>query len=75
MKHILLLALTILPWLCPAQLRDKPQTAPNDTLTLFFIGDIMQHEPQIRGAWDNARSTYDYMPCFRHIAPDRKSVV
>ncbi len=69
MKHILLLALTILPWLCPAQLRDKPQTAPNDTLTLFFIGDIMQHEPQIRGAWDNARSTYDYMPCFRHIAP------
>ncbi|MDR0661472.1 MAG: CapA family protein [Prevotellaceae bacterium] len=37
-----------------------------DTLRLTFIGDIMQHMPQISGAKYN--ETYSYYSCFSHIA-------
>ncbi len=39
-----------------------------DTLTLMFIGDVMSHMPQV----DAARlpdGTYDYVPCYRFLAP------
>lgn len=38
-------------------------------LSLTFIGDIMQHGPQIRGAYDPATDSYDYSSCFQYIAP------
>ena len=40
----------------------------NDTVNLLFIGDIMQHMPQINSAYDNG--VYDYEPCFRYIKPE-----
>lgn len=40
-----------------------------DSIHLFFFGDVMQHAPQITGAWDNEQQDYDYRPCFRYIAP------
>lgn len=36
-----------------------------DTVTLLFIGDIMQHMPQINSAYNNG--TYNYEPCFRYV--------
>lgn len=38
-------------------------------VSLLFIGDIMQHGPQIRAAYIDSLETYDYTPCFAHIAP------
>lgn len=40
-----------------------------DSLTLFFIGDVMQHAPQIQGARDSSGKHYDYTPCFQYIQP------
>lgn len=53
----------------PAQTADL---APSDedeerTLTLLFIGDIMQHMPQVEAAWDDSLKVYDFKPCFEPI--------
>jgi len=40
----------------------------NDSLTLVFIGDIMQHIPQIESAFDKESGTYRYDSCFRTIS-------
>lgn len=41
-----------------------------DTLRLTFIGDVMQHMPQINGAMygDKSGYTYNYDSCFSYIA-------
>lgn len=39
-----------------------------DTLTLLFVGDLMQHQSQIDAALQND-STYDYDGCFRYVRP------
>lgn len=36
-------------------------------LSLLFIGDIMQHQPQIMSAYDPKSRTYSYDHCFRYI--------
>ena len=36
-------------------------------LSLLFIGDIMQHEPQITAAWDNESKSYSYDHCFDYV--------
>lgn len=38
-----------------------------DTLSLLFIGDVMQHEPQITSAYDGVSKTYEYDHCFKFI--------
>ena len=38
-----------------------------DSLLLLFTGDIMQHLPQIKSAYDLEKQDYDYMPCFRYV--------
>ncbi len=43
-------------------------TQENDSITLFFVGDVMQHTPQIEGARDTAGG-YDYTSCFQYIRP------
>ena len=53
---------------CPAWVWAQPWRAA-DTASGSFIGDVMQHEPQITGAWDEEAQDYDYMPCFRYISP------
>jgi len=37
------------------------------TLSLLFIGDVMQHEPQITSAFDGVSKTYEYDHCFQYI--------
>lgn len=39
----------------------------------LFAGDIMQHGPQIRSAWDSASNQYQYDSCFAHVSPYFKS--
>lgn len=38
-------------------------------LSMLFLGDIMQHDSQIADAYDKAKGTYDYGPCFQYIRP------
>jgi len=42
----------------------------NDTLTIsfLFVGDIMQHEPQIQSAWDKSQKKYSYDHCFQYVS-------
>lgn len=51
------------PWICRDTISGK------DSITLFFIGDVMQHSPQITGAWDTLKKDFDYLPCFQYIRP------
>ena len=43
----------------------------NHTVNLMFVGDAMQHAPQITAA-QQADGTYDYTPCFQYIEDDVK---
>lgn len=43
-----------------------------DTITLIFVGDVMQHKPQINAA-KNSDGTYNYTECFQHLAKEFKS--
>ena len=38
----------------------------NHTVNLTFVGDAMQHAPQITAA-ERADGTYDYSDCFTHL--------
>lgn len=42
---------------------------PPQYLTLLFLGDVMQHMPQIEGAWDDSLKSYSYQYCFSQVAP------
>lgn len=39
------------------------------TLTLLFVGDVMQHQSQIDAAYNNAIGAYEYDSCFKFISP------
>ncbi|MEI7594559.1 MAG: CapA family protein [Bacteroidota bacterium] len=44
----------------------------NDTarkITLLFVGDVMQHGPQIRAAYNPETDTYNYTDCFQYVKP------
>ena len=41
----------------------------NHTVNLTFVGDAMQHAPQITAA-EQPDGTYDYSPCFQHLIDD-----
>lgn len=43
-------------------------------LSLLFVGDIMQHDSQIKAAYDPVFKTYDYNPCFQFVKPYFESV-
>lgn len=61
--------------LCSASLlRAQPwlhllQDTCRDTITLMFSGDVMQHAPQIQGAWTDSLQDYNYLSCFQYIRP------
>ena len=40
-----------------------------DTLSLLFVGDLMQHQAQINSA-RVGKDSYDYQDCFKYIAPE-----
>jgi poly-gamma-glutamate capsule biosynthesis protein CapA/YwtB (metallophosphatase superfamily) len=60
---VLLTSLIAVTFHCLSQQRDT------SALTLVFAGDIMGHDEQITGAWDEAAKFYDYEPTFRYIRP------
>lgn len=37
--------------------------------SMLFIGDMMQHDGQIKAAYDSTSDSYDYSECFTHIKP------
>ncbi len=41
----------------------------DSTLSILFMGDIMQHQTQIDGAWYDSLQTYSYDSCFKYVAP------
>jgi poly-gamma-glutamate synthesis protein (capsule biosynthesis protein) len=43
-------------------------------LSLLFVGDIMQHDSQIKAAYDVTSKTHDYRPCFQFVKPYFESV-
>jgi poly-gamma-glutamate capsule biosynthesis protein CapA/YwtB (metallophosphatase superfamily) len=45
------------------------QVPDTSALTLVFAGDIMGHDEQIAGAWDQKIQSYDYEPVFRYVRP------
>jgi poly-gamma-glutamate capsule biosynthesis protein CapA/YwtB (metallophosphatase superfamily) len=45
------------------------QASDSSFLTLVFAGDIMGHDEQITGAWDDSSRSYNYEPTFRYIRP------
>jgi poly-gamma-glutamate capsule biosynthesis protein CapA/YwtB (metallophosphatase superfamily) len=48
---------------------DIRKRTDSDSLSILFIGDIMQHIQQIHSAWDTATNNYVYDSCFRFIMP------
>ena len=38
-------------------------------ITLIFVGDIMQHMPQVDAAWNAELGVYIYDSCFKYITP------
>ena len=61
-----LLVFAVLP---AFHLRALAQADGKTYIDLLFIGDVMQHSPQIRGAYHPAEDNYNYDPCFQYIAP------
>ena len=47
----------------------KQAIAPDTTISLLFMGDIMQHQGQIEAAWYDSLHTYSYDSCFKFVAP------
>jgi poly-gamma-glutamate synthesis protein (capsule biosynthesis protein) len=43
-------------------------TNTNGNLSIVFAGDIMGHDTQIIGAWDDSIKSYNYEPTFRYIS-------
>lgn len=67
-------ALLLLLCICPGLLDhtqdvNAQKNAPSPTLSLIFIGDIMQHLPQVDAAFRTATGTYDYDSCFMFVKP------
>jgi hypothetical protein len=69
---LLVFPLTVLLFSKPVSLsevrpvQDKPGTSE---LTLLFVGDIMQHMPQVEAAWNDSLGVYIYDSCFQYVAP------
>jgi poly-gamma-glutamate capsule biosynthesis protein CapA/YwtB (metallophosphatase superfamily) len=45
------------------------QVPDTSFITLVFAGDIMGHDEQIAGAWDEESQAYNYEPTFRYVRP------
>ncbi|HOW31642.1 MAG TPA: CapA family protein [Bacteroidales bacterium] len=45
----------------------KAVSEASQEITLLFMGDIMQHMPQVDAAWNNEKQQYDYDSCFSFV--------
>ena len=63
---ILIVGSLVLPFAKTIPRQDLPTQAlePEFHLTILFVGDVMQHKPQIDAAWNPVTNTYDYDSCF-----------
>lgn len=43
-------------------------------ISLLFLGDVMQHDSQIKAAYDVSAKKYDYTSCFQFVKPYTESV-
>lgn len=43
-------------------------------LSLLFVGDVMQHDSQIKDAYELSTKQYNYAPCFQFVKPYFESV-
>lgn len=67
---VLLLMLCVYPVLLNhTQDVNAQRIMPKATLSLIFIGDIMQHMPQVDAAYSPASGTYNYDSCFMFVRP------
>lgn len=64
-KDIIKIVLPIACWLSATFV----SALPSDTLSMVFVGDLMQHQAQINAARRGGGS-YDYSQCFAHVAPE-----
>jgi poly-gamma-glutamate capsule biosynthesis protein CapA/YwtB (metallophosphatase superfamily) len=48
--------------------QDAITNIDTNQLTIVFTGDIMGHDGQIKGAYDDASGKYNYEPTFRYIS-------
>lgn len=39
----------------------------DESITILFAGDIMQHMPQVESAWNESLQLYDYESCFEPV--------
>lgn len=60
------LLLLVLPAFTSRQVPAKPDDFPQE-ITLLFMGDIMQHMPQVEAAWDGSKQCYNYDTCFSYV--------
>lgn len=62
--------LLVLPAYTSRQLPPAQPVPPSgQEITLLFIGDIMQHMPQVEAAWNDEKQCFDYDTCFSFVAP------
>lgn len=56
-------------WLLPLMTFITAAACGQDSLTLVFAGDIMQHESQMKAAFDPGKGSYDYHGVFDGVKP------
>jgi len=40
---------------------------PEQEISILFMGDIMQHMPQVEAAWNSEKQCYNYDTCFSYV--------
>lgn len=72
---LLMVVVAILPlWLMPQPMPHAPECDPAPVSVLrrariVAVGDLMQHEEQLKSALRSDSTTYDYSRCFKYVAP------
>jgi hypothetical protein len=69
MQYVLLILIVITGLSCNGRMPQTASSAPADTLSLVFAGDIMGHDLQIRSAWNDSLKKYSYDEVFQYIRP------
>lgn len=69
MKHVQRVLVFVLTcWISSVCAQDTTR------ISLLFLGDVMQHDSQIKSAYDLSAKKYDYTPCFQFVKPYIESV-
>ncbi len=69
MKRTYLFFLVLLVYITDQQDLSAQQKEGAQTLSLLFIGDVMQHQSQINAAYDAKSDTYEYNSTFQYVKP------